>query len=427
MAYAIVNSIIPKVRHMGLFNNKSKLCLLLLLTFGCNSVAFAIDTGKKQAPANAVKHIEQGDELLGKELTDKAIASYRKAIQLAPDDSRAYQRLGNAMAQAGKLDAAIEEERRAIQLNPTNALAHADLGWLLGMQKSYRAAIAEEKIAISLDPRMISAYMTLGLALASLGEYPQAIAAFERVIQLDPNNMTAYVNLAGVMGRKGDYAGSINIYRKAISLNKSYLPACLGLAAALGKIGDISGEITELKNAIALAPSNASAHGKLGWALSRKGDWRGSIREGMVANMLRVKSSWSQFVSALVTVWAGIFIVFGLIFLVLFSGSGFKPQMGEEVIKSFFLTFYKDKPGRFVITSRRLVFVPEAFSQWFGATRISIERDQIENIKRDSTGRGGNITVASRSGSVHQFTMPHLVLEPLMAELNKLKIASTEQ
>ncbi|MGR6783100.1 hypothetical protein ACU6QH_00235, partial [Aeromonas veronii] len=69
------------------------------------------------------------------------------------------------------------------------------------------------------------------------------------------------------------------------------------------------------------------------------------------------------------------FLLFGLIFAVMFAGSSFKPQEGEQIIKSFFLVFYKEKPGRFIITSRRFLYLPEAFSRWFGSTRVSIERD----------------------------------------------------
>jgi hypothetical protein len=112
--------------------------------------------------------------------------------------------------------------------------------------------------------------------------------------------------------------------------------------------------------------------------------------------------------------------VFGLFFAVIYAGSKFKTQPGESVVKSFFLTFYKDKPGRFIITTRRLVFVPEAFSHWFGATRLMIELDQVDKIESQSTLAGGKLSLSTLNGSVYHFSMPNLVLEPLTQKLKEI-------
>lgn len=96
------------------------------------------------------------------------------------------------------------------------------------------------------------------------------------------------------------------------------------------------------------------------------------------------------------------------------------------MLRSFFLTFYKDKPGRFVVTSDRLVFVPEAFSAWFGSTNVSIQRGQIESINYLSTVGGGTVSILTRDGSVHQFRMPLLVLDPLRSLLVGQGIVSKE-
>ena len=120
----------------------------------------------------------------------------------------------------------------------------------------------------------------------------------------------------------------------------------------------------------------------------------------------------------------GIFLGCGVLFAWLFAGSRFKPQIGESVTKSFVFTFYKDRPGRFVITSRRLVFVPEAISQWFGATRVSIESDLVSKVESSSTAAGGTLKIATADGSLLQFKMPNMILVPLLAELKKAGIAN---
>lgn len=364
--------------------------------------------------------IEKGDEFLSEDQFDQAVASFRQAVSTAPDSAEAHQRLGKAMSLAGNLAGAEREMRRAIQLDPQDALAHSNLGMILGMQKNYYEAALEERTAIQLEPDDAFAYRTMGSALAGLGHYDQAIWAFEKAISLEPGHLNAYINLGATLGRRGDYSGAVAAYRKALNLSSRSVAAHLGLGAALGKTGDVDGQIAEYVTAVRLAPQNDNAHGRLGWAFYRKGNWQGAFREGCITNWLRLRKHGPEYLQFFLSLWAGVFLLFGLVFAVLFFGARFKPEEGEHVLKSYFLTFHKDRPGRFVITDRRIAFVPEAFSSWFGASPIKIDRVQIDTIESSTTGGGGTLTLGLKDGSSHAFTIPHLVLKPLLSALSQL-------
>jgi len=372
------------------------------------------------APEVCKALITKGDDLLQTDQIAKSIEAYTAAIKADPHSSAAHQRLGHALSLSGNLQTALDEERTALNLDPNNGEAHCNIGWIFGLQQRFRAAVEEEKLAIAIDPTNSSAYSILGLSLASLEDYDLAISAFNKAITLDPNDFNSYMNLGAAMGRKKDYSSAISMYKRAIDLNQSNPNAYLGLGAALGKKGDLQGQVEAYKQAVALAPHNPANHGRLGYALSQVGDWRSALREGSIANGLRMQRSSSEFFKMFLTTWAAIFVIFGVLFTVVFSGSRFRPQPGELIVKSFFLTFYKDKPGRFVLTTRRLVFVPEAFSTWFGSTRVSMELDQVSEIESHSTMSGGRLSILSSNGSVHQFSMPNLVLEPLTKQLKEL-------
>lgn len=367
--------------------------------------------------------IEQGDDQLQADHLEKATELFKQAVAANPLSSAAHQRLGHALSLSGDLNAALDEERQAINLDPKNGEAHCNMGWIFGLQQRYRAAIEEEKLAILLDPGNSSAYSILGLSLASIEDYDLAVSAFNKAIALAPDDFNSYMNLAAALGRKKDYRSAVTMYQRAIDLNKGNASAYLGLGAALGKLGDLNGQVQAYKQAVALSPGNPVHHGRLGYAYSQLGDWRAALREGSIANGLRLERSSNEFFKMFLTTWAAIFVVFGVLFAVIFSGSRFKPQRGETVVKSFFLTFYRDKPGRFVLTNRRLVFVPEAFSTWFGSTRVSMELDQVSEVESHTTMSGGRLSILSSNGSVHQFTMPNLVLEPLTKQLKALAAA----
>ncbi|WP_442921881.1 tetratricopeptide repeat protein [Microcoleus sp. ARI1-A5] len=48
----------------------------------------------------------------------QAIASYRRAIELNPDDSRSHKHLGDILAERGQINEASLSYRRALQLLP---------------------------------------------------------------------------------------------------------------------------------------------------------------------------------------------------------------------------------------------------------------------------------------------------------------------
>jgi tetratricopeptide (TPR) repeat protein len=87
--------------------------------------------------------------ILGNSLKDgslldkaKAIAAYRKAIQLRPELVKAYSALVVALKAQGKLDEVVEAYREAIRLEPDNAVAHFNLGGILRARGDFAGSLA---------------------------------------------------------------------------------------------------------------------------------------------------------------------------------------------------------------------------------------------------------------------------------------------
>jgi tetratricopeptide (TPR) repeat protein len=322
-----------------------------------------------------------------------------------------------SLAGAGRFDDASAELRAELEANPKNVEALYFLGYVLGRQGKFEESISREKNALEIDPNNAAAYAVLGLSLGSMRQYSEAAKALQQSLQLQPLAPSSYVNLAAIREKQGDCNAACALYQHAIAIDPQYTRAYLGLAEARAKLGDKPGVVEACRMAVKYAPKSALAHAKLGMALSEAGDLGASVAEGFTANWLKLQESWNDFLGTFLAAWGLVFLGFSLIFAVVFAGSSFKPQEGEKVLRSFFLTFYKDQPGRFVVTDSRLVFVPEIFSSVFGATRVSIQRAQIESIQYLSTMGGGTVSILTRDKSVHQFRMPILVLDPLRSLL----------
>lgn len=345
--------------------------------------------------------------------------------QTGADQAQGADRSGQAkriikarsLAGEGRFEDACTELRGVLQTDPKNVDALYFLGYVLGRQGKFETSISREKNALEIDPNNASAYAVLGLSLGSLHQYSEAARALQQSIKLQPMAPSSYVNLAAIHEKLGDNKGACNLYSRAIAINPQYARAYMGLGEALGKLGDKPAQVEACRMAVKYAPKSAITHAKLGLALWDAGDIGGTVTEGFTANWLEVQESWNAFLGNFLAAWGLVFLGFSLIFAVVFAGSRFKPQDGEKVLRSFFLTFYKDQPGRFVVTDSRLVFVPEIFSSVLGATRVSIQRAQIESIQYLSTMGGGTVSILTRDQSVHQFRMPILVLDPLRSLL----------
>ncbi|MBK7747163.1 MAG: hypothetical protein IPP57_05455 [Candidatus Obscuribacter sp.] len=357
--------------------------------------------------------------------TDKPVATKSTVAAKSVDDAEQL-KLAYAAYLKGETDLAKKHLAMALDANPKNWQAQYLVSLILGQAGEFDLSVEHAGKCLALKPDYGPAYSVLGRSLAGLKSLPAAKAALEKACALEPNSAIHRYNLAAVYGMSGNYTAAYNSYKRATEIAPKYVNAYIGMGSCLGKMKDPKGQLAALQKACEVAPGSAIAHAKLGLLLSESGDVTGGLREGFSANALRIKDSWNDFLGMFLTAWACVFLAFAGLFAVIFFGSKFKPQEGENLIRSFFLTFYKDKPGRFVVTDQRLVFVPEAFSAWFGSTNVSIQRGQIESINYLSTVGGGTVSVLTRDQSVHQFRMPLLVLDPLRSLLVSQGIVSKD-
>jgi tetratricopeptide (TPR) repeat protein len=75
--------------------------------------------------------INEADRLREDKNFEEAALKYKAALSLDPNSAYAYNYLGNALSNQGKLDEAIASYRQALQIDPNLAIAHNNLGLAL--------------------------------------------------------------------------------------------------------------------------------------------------------------------------------------------------------------------------------------------------------------------------------------------------------
>lgn len=120
-----------------------------------------------------------------------ALAEYRRAVLLDPDNADLRQGLGLALAGAGDVAAAVAEYRAAVGLAPDNALARFNLAGGLLAAGAVEEARAELERAVALAPDFFAAHLELARLLAVAGDLAGAAARCARALQLDPESAPA--------------------------------------------------------------------------------------------------------------------------------------------------------------------------------------------------------------------------------------------
>jgi len=127
-----------------------------------------------------------GSALSGQRKFNQAVACYRRAIAINPDDWRPHGNLGNTFRRMGKLDRAQACYTRAIAIDDGVALLHYCLGDILRQKGKLEDAAASLRKARELQPDYFDAFLALSAIEETTGKHDQARKTLLEGISLRP-------------------------------------------------------------------------------------------------------------------------------------------------------------------------------------------------------------------------------------------------
>ena len=108
--------------------------------------------------------------------------TFQKALSIKPDYAEAYNNMGNALKEQGKLEEAlIEAYKKAISIKPDYAEAYNNMG--IALQEEGQAGRSNReayKKALSIKPDFAEAYNNMGIALQDQGKLDEAIDSYNK-------------------------------------------------------------------------------------------------------------------------------------------------------------------------------------------------------------------------------------------------------
>lgn len=276
-------------------------------------------------PAQAIYHCNLGEARRALKEKDKAIACFRRALELKPDYLTAALNLGSTHFAAKDYTAALAAFDRALEIDPGSALARAYRADSLRELGQMREAIRGYEEALQADPGLAHAVGNLGLTLLGIGQPERALELARRGTELEPAAGIPWMNLGTVLRTLGrveeamdaygqayermphsaelcTWIGSVwqemddlvqaeSWYEKALEAEPDRLEARCGLASVLGDEGDGAAAVEEFRKILAEHPDCFEAQQGLGNALWGEGDAEGAIAAMRSAVALRPENA----------------------------------------------------------------------------------------------------------------------------------------
>lgn len=191
---------------------------------------------------------------------EEAVDLVRKIIKEKPQEIHwAYLAWGSILEEQNQDFAAIRKFKRAIELKPDFSLAYYRIGLIAYGEKDYAEAIKYMSKAIKYDPQNQGRYQILGWVYHNDENYAAADSVFKLATKIDPNNPGPWSSWADSKISRGKPEEAIPLTRQAeINANEDamgYLTRALGALAR----GDSTQAMEHVMTALDFEPTNEIA------------------------------------------------------------------------------------------------------------------------------------------------------------------------
>ncbi len=191
-------------------------------------------------PKLAAAYLGMGKTLLKAGHTQRAINTYKLLIDLEPQNAQAHYELANAYQKRGgpSVQSAVDHFQRTVSIDPDHFDAYFNLGRIYRREKKFDIARKNLENATRINPKISAAWEELGYVLTTLNENKKAIVAFQKALELDPGNPTTRTNLGKVLVADGANDAAIGHFQIVLAKYPKYPEASYGMGLAYCQKGD---------------------------------------------------------------------------------------------------------------------------------------------------------------------------------------------
>jgi len=188
---------------------------------------------------NSDAYLKLGQAYLAAGSTDQALATYQQGVKDNPRDATLHVFLGEVYERNHSWEDAKATYRKALDLQPDNPIASNNLAYLLLQEGgNVDLALAMAQTARRAMPDSPSAADTLGWAFYQKGAYANAIDLFKEAVQKKPNDAVFHYHLGMAYEKADQPAAAREHLRQVLKISPNFTDAS-EVKKALSELGGL--------------------------------------------------------------------------------------------------------------------------------------------------------------------------------------------
>ncbi|RQH30275.1 glycosyltransferase [Okeania hirsuta] len=204
----------------------------------------------------------------------KAIAAYRKAIELAPDWKEARKYLADL---ENKLQEKTTNTQQQIEPSKKLTISDYPLEKILAKQEEQESENTTATNAVIVNSNLADDYHTNGDNLVEKGEKEEAIKAYIKAIEINPELWEVHHKLGNLLQEIEELEKAVNAYNKSIELKSDFSWYYNNLGDVLVKLEKWEEAVSAYRQAVELNPDFAWGYYKLGDVLVKLEKWEEAV------------------------------------------------------------------------------------------------------------------------------------------------------
>jgi len=204
-----------------------------------------------------------------------AIATFKTATEVNPNNGRAYGILANCLFTSGDMDGTLDALSTGTGKDPDNFDLRMTAGKMFSLAKDHESALIHYKRATEIDPTNNLATSKLAQTYYDVGDKEMSLATYESAIAQETDRILKadlYYNLGVLNMQLGDYQAAEDNFSLAYDYNPDDIDALRGIAQTFENAERWSRAEYFYRKLIDMDPNNPQHYRAMSRVLLRQGD-----------------------------------------------------------------------------------------------------------------------------------------------------------
>ncbi len=180
----------------------------------------------------------------------------RRSLEMTEDSVFARAHLGDALLQQSRFEEAVAEFKQAIRVSPNDPDGYIRLGYVFTTRKLYDEAAEQYQAGLAVDEVCAPLHNGLGSVYLARRQFEAARREFLRALEIDPEQGQTYAYLAALSRDLGRYEESITCAQRALDLDRRLVVCHRLIAMNLYDLGKTDEAVRVLQTAVAQFPDD---------------------------------------------------------------------------------------------------------------------------------------------------------------------------